>query len=235
MSKIYSKTDIEIKAKQLLSPLQMACPDNVWHELSCQLSEEGTRRRALANKFYSPRNLVVALIAVGIVAFGLWELSIRLEGKAVYRQPKINTATTVQETYAQPEKKEVTPVNKPQANLFAVNDSAKPANNTAVAVAPVSTQAAAKPTVQNLKPMPVITQLVKKQASPMLAVRTKINAQAVNSSHPLVVNSGVASDPSSSSPTIADSDKVQSPAPKVVHDSIIDAATPAAGDTTNSN
>jgi hypothetical protein len=69
MSKIYNKSNIEIKAKELLSPIQMACPDNLWQELNFRLNEHHTvSEKRWKNSLHTPKTLVFVIAAVGILS-----------------------------------------------------------------------------------------------------------------------------------------------------------------------
>lgn len=80
MSSIYNKSSIEIKAKELLHSLQRTCPDSVWQELNFHLTEDfsGTRNK-ITNKLFSPRVLIIALVAIGAVTLLLLKFSGNLD------------------------------------------------------------------------------------------------------------------------------------------------------------
>lgn len=240
MSKIYNKSDIEIRAKQLLSPIQMACPDNVWHELSCQLNEQGARKRTASNKLFSSKNLVVAITVLGVIIFGVWELSIQLEGKAVYRPVKTAVSGRT-ETYTKSVKKDVAGDNKPSQALLASGDSVKPVNNTVKPAPNLNPTSLAKPSLQTRTPQFVVVQPAKKQDNLLVASGTKINSKAMaipqHSATSGSANSANATPSAADLIKAKDTTSVLPVLQKVVRDSAIDdAASPADGhDTINSN
>jgi hypothetical protein len=76
MSKIYNKTNIEIKAKELLHPLQSNCPDSVWQELNYHLNEDFSgSRNAWTSKLFSPKILVVSLVLLVALTLVLLKVS----------------------------------------------------------------------------------------------------------------------------------------------------------------
>lgn len=79
MNKAYSKTGIEIKAKELLYPLRRSCPDNVWHELNQHLNEGfAGNRNNWTSRLFSPIVLVISLVLIGAITFVVIEFSDRI-------------------------------------------------------------------------------------------------------------------------------------------------------------
>jgi hypothetical protein len=76
MSKIYNKTNIEIKAKELLHPLQSNCPDSVWQELNYHLNEDfAGSRSGWTSKLFSPKILIISLVLLVAVTLVLLKVS----------------------------------------------------------------------------------------------------------------------------------------------------------------
>lgn len=111
MSKVYDKSEVEIRAKALLYSMEGVCPDGVWQELSYHLGEDfaGTRVK-ITNKLFSPRVLIIALIAIGAITLALLKFSGNLDftskPKSVTVAPKPQPVT--------PQVKKETPPPKPK-------------------------------------------------------------------------------------------------------------------------
>jgi hypothetical protein len=118
MSKTYNKSIIEIKAKELLFPLQVACPDTLWQELSYQLNEYNSKsENKWTNKLYTPKALALAMVGIAIIIVAGWKLSSGMGGRLL-------------------QKSAPTPAEKPQAalapsnNNFLADKPAKPVADT---------------------------------------------------------------------------------------------------------
>lgn len=164
MSKIYNKSNIEIRAKQLLSPLRMACPDNVWHELSCQLNEQ-TGRTAANTKVYAPRILLAAIITIGIAALAIWKFSgDKFRNKLIHNATN-NIVSAVAKGDVKPEKKDIVPPAVKPATTVLMTDSVKKTDKLPVSVAPGNS-------------MPTSTMLSRTQKTTMKSVQRKDNQGA---------------------------------------------------------
>jgi hypothetical protein len=149
MNKEYNKSNIEIKAKELLLPIRGMCPDSVWQELNYHLNEHTSVQSQWTGKLNSTSKIIIGAVAVvSVIGLLIWKFSGKIEN---WSHDK-STGTTLfknAQPAPSPVKKELPPPTKAVATSdtthvvkpVVVKDSAKvPKNNIPVASNVVATQ-----------------------------------------------------------------------------------------------
>jgi|GEM_PF-2913338 len=150
MNKEYNKSNVEIKAKELLLPMRTACPDNVWQELNYHLNESDTGQNQWPGKLSKTSKIVVICgTVVCVTSLLIWNLS----GKIRNLSNDKSAGTTMLKNAPAPVKKDVPqPQPKPVAKAdtthivkpAVVKDSVKvPKNNPPVVNNVVASQSVA--------------------------------------------------------------------------------------------
>jgi hypothetical protein len=108
MNRVQHKSEIEIKAKQLLSSLQVTCPENLWQELNYRLNEEiGEREKSWKNNIYSPKILAFVLGGLGIIGVFVWRFLPQINDISA---GKVGAVTNTQKPITSPPAKTPEPV-----------------------------------------------------------------------------------------------------------------------------
>jgi len=171
MNKEYSKSVIEIKAKELLLPLKAGCPDNVWQELNYHLNEQTSAQNKWTFKPSLPKVLIVAgIVVVGVIGLIAWKFSDKIgswsynkaSSTTMFQKPKPAPPVKKDIENVPPPKPVVTDTSHAIARPAIVKDSVSVSKNIPVVTNTVVSQ--------NVAPL-TLTSVQKNWRDSVLAVR----------------------------------------------------------------